>query len=182
MTEIEVHARDFATARHAAAGQVRKYSGEPYINHSAAVVELVRSVAHTPAMLAAAWLHDTVEDTDATLDDIARDFGAEVAQLVEMLTNVSRATDGDRATRKRLDREHLSRANRAAKTIKLADVIDNTRDIAQRDPEFATVYLAEKALLLEGLRDGDATLWRRADELVHSTVLHAPRGARGVRG
>ena len=68
---LEAAARVFATTHHAAIGQVRKYTGEPYINHPASVVELVRSVPHTEVMLAAAWLHDTVEDTMATLSFIA---------------------------------------------------------------------------------------------------------------
>lgn len=63
-----------ATAAHEGIGQVRKYTGEPYINHPAAVAELVSSVPHTPEMLAAAWLHDTVEDTPITLLDIELNF------------------------------------------------------------------------------------------------------------
>ena len=79
-------ARIFATASHHAAGNVRKYTGEPYINHPAAVVALVASVPHTPEMLAASWLHDTVEDTGVSLGLIEQEFGPEVANLVEMLT------------------------------------------------------------------------------------------------
>lgn len=120
-------ARIFATASHHAAGNVRKYTGEPYINHPAAVVALVSSVPHTPEMLASAWLHDTVEDTQVTLGVIEAEFGAEVAGMVEMLTDVSHANDGLRSHRKAKDREHTAQASPAAKTIKLADLIDNTR-------------------------------------------------------
>lgn len=109
-------------------------------------------------MICAAWLHDTVEDTPATLDEVERVFGFEVAALVEMLTDVSKPSDGNRAVRKAIDREHTAKASPQAKTIKLADLIDNTRSITEHDPKFAAVYLAEKALLLEVLRDGDATL------------------------
>ncbi len=63
-------------------------------------MELVRSVPHTEEMLAAAWLHDTVEDTPTTLGDIESHFGPKVAELVRMLTNVSRAEDGNRFERK----------------------------------------------------------------------------------
>ncbi len=151
-------ARIFATAAHHAAGNVRKYTGEPYINHPAAVVGLVASVPHTPEMLAAAWLHDTVEDTGVSLVLIEQEFGFEVADMVEMLTDVSHANDGLRAHRKRIDREHTAKASPAAKTIKLADLIDNTRSIVERDPKFAEVYLKEKRLLLDVLTEGDATL------------------------
>ena len=56
-TGLEEAAQAFATARHAAIDQRRKYTGDPYITHPAAVVELVRSVPHTSEMIAAAWLH-----------------------------------------------------------------------------------------------------------------------------
>ncbi|VDZ55823.1 bifunctional (p)ppGpp synthetase II/ guanosine-3',5'-bis pyrophosphate 3'-pyrophosphohydrolase [Serratia odorifera] len=56
-------ARRYATKAHAAIDQRRKYTNAPYIVHPQAVVEIVRSVPHTDEMLAAAWLHDTVEDT-----------------------------------------------------------------------------------------------------------------------
>jgi len=159
---MEMRAREYATRCHDAVWQKRKYTGEPYINHPAAVVELVRSVPHTEAMLCAAWLHDAVEDTHATLWAIEKMFTPEIASLVEMLTDVSRPSDGNRAARKARDRFHTSVASPAAKTIKLADLIDNTKSITAHDQTFAKVYLAEKALLLEVLQEGDATLLRIA--------------------
>lgn len=161
---MEQRAKDFATRYHGSIDHRRKYTGEPYITHPAAVVELVRSVPHTEAMICAAWLHDTVEDTPATLDEIERVFGGTVAALVEMLTDVSKPSDGKRAVRKAIDREHTAKASPEAKTIKLADLIDNTKSIAAHDPKFARVYLAEKALLLEVLKEGDAVLL----EMAHS--------------
>lgn len=159
-------AREFAEAAHASIDQRRKYTGEPYIAHPAAVVELVRSVPHTDEMIAAAWLHDTVEDTPVTLADVEREFGAEVAALVEQLTDVSRPEDGNRKKRKAIDREHTAKASVQAKTIKLADLIDNTRSIVEHDQDFAKVYLVEKAALLEVLGEGDAMLWAMAAAMV----------------
>ena len=124
---------------------------------------------HTPEMLAAAWLHDTVEDTGVSLGLIEAEFGPEVADMVEMLTDVSHANDGLRAHRKRIDREHTAKASPAAKTIKLADLIDNTRSIVERDPKFAEVYLKEKRLLLDVLTEGDATLHAIAIESCSSS-------------
>ena len=161
-----VFARDFADAAHSSIGQVRKYTGEPYINHPVAVAEIVRSVPHTSAMIEAAYLHDVVEDTPISSNVIERVFGFAVASLVEMLTDVSRISDGNRKTRKEIDRMHMAKASPDAKTIKLADLIDNTRSIVVHDPIFAKVYIAEKALLLEVLQEGDATLWGIADEMV----------------
>ena len=168
MTDIERRAKEFAERHHAAIGQTRKYTGEPYILHPAAVVEWVSSVPHTPEMVAAAWLHDTVEDTAATFDEVERVFGLKIAELVEMLTDVSKPSDGNRKARKALDRSHTAQASPAAKTIKLADLIDNSHSIIERDPEFAKVYLAEKSALLEVLTEGDPTLYDMASKIVHS--------------
>ena len=162
---MEYRAKEFATIYHASIDQRRKYTNEPYINHPAAVAKLVRSVPHTEAMLCAAWLHDVVEDTHCTIDEIERVFGFEVAAMVEMLTDVSKPSDGNRAVRKAIDREHTAKASPQAKTIKLADLIDNTRSIVERDQNFAKVYLAEKALLLDVLQEGDATLLAMASIL-----------------
>jgi (p)ppGpp synthase/HD superfamily hydrolase len=162
---MEQRAKQFATQAHASIDQRRKYSGELYIVHPAAVVEIVRSVDHTEAMLAAAWLHDTVEDTPVTLEDIKREFGDEVAELVEMLTDVSRPEDGNRAVRKEIDRQHTARASRAAKTIKLADLIENSCSILAHDRGFARTYLREKARLLEVLQEGDSALLQQATEI-----------------
>jgi hypothetical protein len=85
---------------------------------------------------------------------------------VRWLTDVSRPEDGNREIRKRIDREHTAQAPAIVKTIKLADLIDNSRSIIAHDPDFAHVYLREKRLLLdEALREGDATLWAMADEI-----------------
>lgn len=158
----ELRAQLFATAAHAAVGQKRKYTGEPYINHPAEVVGIVRTVDHTSDMIAAAWLHDVVEDTEVTLDDIEYYFGAKLRELVYWLTDVSKPEDGNRAKRKKIDRYHIASAPSEAQTIKLADLISNTASIVERDPDFAKVYLKEKELLLDAMRGGDKGLWIRA--------------------
>lgn len=167
MNNLEARAKEFATLAHERINQRRKYTNEPYINHPAAVAEIVRSIPHTPEMLAAAWLHDTVEDCGVSLDEIHRVFGSEVAALVECLTDVSKRSDGNRAARRAIDRAHTANASPAAKTIKLADLIDNSRNIVALDPDFAKVYLHEKRLLLEDLKEGDPTLWAQASALAN---------------
>ena len=164
MTDLISRAKDFATTAHN--GQVRKYTGLPYITHPEAVAEIVRSVEHTPEMIAAALLHDTVEDCGVELHTVQREFGPWVAEYVHWLTDVSKPSDGNRAKRKEIDRLHTSRAPAAAQTIKYADLIDNTSTIVTHDPDFAKVYLREKALLLAVANKGDPTLHRRACDLV----------------
>lgn len=167
---LEEQARRFATEAHADAGQRRKYTDEPYIVHPAAVVELVRSVSHDEALLAAAWLHDTVEDTSATLGDIEALFGVRVASLVEMLTDSTPATAKNRAARKLAHFRHTASASPDAQTIKLADIIDNTRAIVRFDPHFARVYLVEKRIQIELLRQGDAQLWQQASAIIEGGI------------
>lgn len=164
MKGIERKALIFATRAHAAVGQKRKYTGQDYIVHPIAVAEIVKSVPHTHEMVAAALLHDTIEDTAVTAGQIFDVFGAEVCGLVEWLTDRSTPADGTREQRKALDRAYLAMAPAAAQTIKLADLIDNTKTISVHDPDFWKVYRREKLLLLEVLTKGDRTLWERAME------------------
>jgi (p)ppGpp synthase/HD superfamily hydrolase len=117
-------------------------------------------------MIAAAWLHDTVEDTGVTSELIRAEFGDEVATLVGWLTDVSRPDHGNRAARKAVDRAHTAAAPAQAQTIKLADLIANTRSIMEHDEAFARVYLAEKRALLEVMTKGDAALMARAREQI----------------
>jgi (p)ppGpp synthase/HD superfamily hydrolase len=166
MTMVE-RARVFATAAHAAVKQVRKYTFEPYIVHPAEVAGIIDSLeGATFEMIAAAWLHDVVEDTGVSSEVIRAEFGNEVAELVGWLTDVSRPEDGNRAVRKAIDREHTARAPAEAQTVKLADLIANSRSIMAYDPAFARVYLAEKRMLLAVLTRGDATLMAEARRIV----------------
>ena len=135
---------------------------EPYIVHPAEVVSILKTVAHTPEMIAAAWLHDVVEDTGVTLELVRREFGDAVADLVGWLTDVSRPDHGNRAARKAVDRAHTAAAPAEAQTIKLCDLISNTRSIVEHDEKFARTYLAEKRLLLEVMTKGDPELLARA--------------------
>ncbi|HHJ17699.1 MAG TPA: bifunctional (p)ppGpp synthetase/guanosine-3',5'-bis(diphosphate) 3'-pyrophosphohydrolase [Gammaproteobacteria bacterium] len=162
MSDLVERARIYATQAHQRIGQLRKYSKQPYHVHLEAVAKQVAGVTDDEEMIAAAWLHDTVEDTPATLEDIEAHFGTAVAELVEELTDVSKPSDGNRATRKAIDRDHTAQASLRAKTVKLADLIDNCRDITKHDERFAKVYLVEMGALLDVLGEGDAQLFQEA--------------------
>lgn len=157
-------AKEFATKAHNE--QVRKYTEEPYITHPLAVAEIVASVTDDEDMICAAILHDTVEDTRISYVDIVLAFGLRIAGLVSDLTDVSYKEYGNRTARKALDLCHTSIASPDAKTIKLADLIHNTSSITKYDPDFAKVYMAEKKLLLDVLKEGDVTLYAKAKALV----------------
>lgn len=162
MSNKTYKARLFADAAHKAVGQVRKYTHEPYIVHPIEVAEIVRSVPHTEAMVCAAYLHDVLEDTKVTEETLRAEFGDEVTDLVVWLTDVSTKQDGKRAARKALDREHLAKAPAEAQTVKVADLISNTKTITKFDPEFAKTYLEEKLALLEVLTKANKELRDRA--------------------
>ncbi|MEQ8691712.1 MAG: DUF6331 family protein [Pseudomonadales bacterium] len=168
MDTLESRARDFAYAAHNANDHRRKYTDEPYTTHLQRVASLVESVGGDSSMIAAAYLHDTVEDTATTIDDIRATFGDDVAYLVSYLTDVSKPADGNRALRKKLDREHIAQGDARVHTIKLADLIDNGMSITTHDPRFAKVFMTEKRELLTVLGDGDATLFKRARVMVET--------------
>jgi len=162
--DLVTRARRYASAAHRRIDHRRKYDSRPYEVHLKSVAQLVAAVTDDPEMIAAAWLHDTVEDTPVTLDEIRERFGAGVADLVSDLTDVSVPGDGNRATRKAIDRAHTARASSRAKTVKLADLLDNCRDIRRGDARFAKVFAVEASALLDVLHDGDPRLRRRLEQ------------------
>jgi len=166
MTNLSERARDYAISAHARINQLRKYTFQPYDVHLKAVAELVAMVTDDQEMIAAAWLHDTVEDTPATFEDIEREFGHAVCRLVMDLTDVSRPADGNRMIRKEIDRDHTALASSRAKTIKLADLIDNCLDICRHDPKFGALFLLEMVDLLTVLHEGDQRLYKKAQRTV----------------
>lgn len=162
MNKLELKAYIFAKHAHESINQRRKYTNEPYINHLRNVVNIISKVPHDELMLSAAWLHDTVEDTYITIEDINKKFGSEISTLVYMLTDISKKEDGNRIRRKNMDLIHLSHASSQAKTIKLADLIDNSESIIQYGCEFSKIYLVEMSRLLRVLSDGDCHLFKIA--------------------
>lgn len=164
---IREKARVFATAAHAAVGQKRKYTGEDYIVHPIEVAEIVSGVSGvTDEMIAAAYLHDCIEDTHITLKHICEEFGNEVMLIVDWLTDISKPADGNRATRKSIDRKRIAGAPAEVHTIKLADLISNTKSIVKHERQFSRVYLEEKKQLIDVLTRGDITLREMAIKLV----------------
>jgi hypothetical protein len=178
---IIAQARRFAEEAHGRIGHQRKYSGAPYTEHLQAVARLVAEVTDDPETLAAAWLHDTVEDTPVTIIDIESVFGPTMAKLVLELTDVSRPGDGNRAVRKAIDLNHLALASPRAKTVKLADLTDNCQDICKHDPVFARVYIAEMNALLGVLKEGDERLYSKATNTIAkcASVLGLSLGPEG---
>ena len=146
-------------ARRAHRGQQRKYRGSPYAHHPFRVARAV--AAHeigSPITVAAALLHDTVEDTRVSADEIAREFGPEVAALVAELTKPEQSESVSRTERFRQQLARLQRASREARVIKLLDRIDNVRESRHVADGFTDRYLTESRELAEALGDADPRL------------------------
>lgn len=166
-------AKLFAYAAHTAVGQKRKYTNENYFVHPEEVVKILTENSFNKVsknQICAAYLHDVVEDTSITLDDINEFFGYKVKNLVYWLTDISKRCDGNREARKCIDRDHIAKAPVSAKSIKLADLISNTSTIVQYDKGFAKVYLEEKRLLLEVLKDADKNLLAYAHKILDESL------------
>ena len=119
--------RAYAVAERAHDGQLRQ-SGDPYITHPVAVATILAELGMPPPTLAAALLHDTVEDTDYSLDDLRADFGDEVALLVDGVTKLDKVTYGDAAQAETVRKMVVAMARDIrVLVIKLADRLHNAR-------------------------------------------------------
>ena len=132
MTKQLITALAFAADKHK--NQRRKDAdASPYINHPIALANLLLNEAgvEDQRVLIAAVLHDTIEDTDTTEQELVRHFGKDVADIVLEVTDDKALP---KAERKRLQIEHAAHISRRAKLVKLADKICNLRDITASPP------------------------------------------------
>jgi guanosine-3',5'-bis(diphosphate) 3'-pyrophosphohydrolase len=142
----------------------------PYINHPIEVAETLarHGCAGNTALLQAAILHDTVEDTEATFEDLEAAFGPDVRALVEEVTDDKKLPKSER---KRLQVEHAPHLTADARQLKIADKICNVHDVGQAPPEGwsherRTEYLAWAERVVQGCRGANAGLERRFDEVL----------------
>lgn len=134
-SEVGVVERAFVTAETAHRGQLRK-SGDPYITHPVAVAEILVEFGLDPATIAAALLHDTVEDTSYSIEKLRSDFGDEVASLVEGVTKLDRLTYGPTAEAETVRKMVVAMAKDIrVLVIKLADRLHNARTWQFVEPE-----------------------------------------------
>ena len=132
MTKQLITALAFAADKHR--NQRRKDAdASPYINHPIALANLLLNEAgvEDQRVLVAAILHDTIEDTDTTEQELVKHFGKDIADIVLEVTDDKALP---KAERKRLQIEHAAHISRRAKLVKLADKICNLRDITASPP------------------------------------------------
>jgi GTP diphosphokinase / guanosine-3',5'-bis(diphosphate) 3'-diphosphatase len=128
--ELVIQAAAFAAEKHRK--QRRKDIETPFINHPIQLAYiLVQADIEDPQILAAALLHDTIEDTDTTLDEIEIVFGYEIARIVAECSDDKSLT---KLERKQAQIDHAAKLSHAAKLVKLADKIANVSDIEGAPP------------------------------------------------
>lgn len=121
-------ARMFAEERHKGTFR-RNKAHEPYRVHCLEVAELVEDSGGSEIEIAAAWLHDTVEDTNTTLDEIEELFGKKVRDIVDGLTDLPEFKGLHTRERKVAQAERLRSESASVKRVKIADQISNIRSV-----------------------------------------------------
>src|ERR1035437_1048638 len=162
-----IKALAFAADKHR--NQRRKDAdASPYINHPIALADVLANEAgiEDERVLVAAVLHDTIEDTETTEQELVRNFGQEVADIVAEVTDNKNLP---KAERKRLQVEHAPTLSRRAKLVKIADKIANLRDVASSPPkdwplERRQEYFDWAKAVVDGMRGVHPELERIFDE------------------
>ena len=162
-----IKAADFAAFKHRR--QRRKDAeASPYINHPLALARVLRIEAGIADVdvLVSAILHDTVEDTETSVEELEREFGKVVAGIVAEVTDDKRLPKPER---KRLQVEHAPHISSQAKLVKLADKICNLRDVVDSPPahwplERRRAYFEWAKAVIDGLRGAHPGLERLFDE------------------
>lgn len=168
-------AASFSAKKHT--GQKRKgANGEPYINHPIEVAMCLADAGEIEEydILIAAILHDTLEDTETTEEEITQLFGAEVCEIVKEVTDDKTLSKEER---KRLQVDHAPRLSQSAKQIKLADKISNIEDVIENPPENWSIerrlkYVEWGERVIEGVRGINPKLENLFDEVVHRAKIN----------
>ena|SRR5687767_8040394 len=157
--------------------QQRKYTDERYIQHPVRVMKTCRHYGYSLPVLAAAILHDVLEDTDSTLQDL-KEFllnvmnEADTNYTLSLVTELTDIYTKDhyprmiRRKRKAKEAIRIEKISAEAQTIKYADIIDNAKGMAEQDADFAHVYLTECMALLEKMKKGNKELHKEAIDAV----------------
>lgn len=162
--------------------QMRKYTPERYIVHPVRVMNMCMEYTDDVCILAAALLHDVLEDTPVTAEEIetylvgkiGADNAKRTLKLVEELTDEyvkDKYPALNRHARKMKEIERMVLISADAQTIKYADIIDNCSEIVAADKDFAKVFVYECRTKLQRLNKGDERLYRRAMQAIERCVL-----------
>jgi hypothetical protein len=174
MSSLVDKARAFALAAHQRFHRLEGHSGR-HEERLAAVAERCALCTSDEVTLALAWVHDVVENTAVTFGELERELGRELGELVGELTSVSRPSDGTPAAQRAIDQEHLRRASPRAKTVKLAELIEECRVASRPDARVTTAFVRDRTLLLDLLVGGDSRSFEKAKAMLEHCVERAER-------
>ncbi|XP_036336927.1 guanosine-3',5'-bis(diphosphate) 3'-pyrophosphohydrolase MESH1-like [Rhagoletis pomonella] len=163
----------FAASKHRM--QRRKDNETPYINHpiNVATILAVEGGISDETVLIAALLHDTVEDTDTTFEEIEIQFGADICSIVREVTDDKSL---EKQERKRLQIKHAATSSSKAKLVKLADKLDNLRDLGRKPPigwsvERQEQYYVWAKKVVDNMRGTNAELEQKLDDIFRQKIL-----------
>lgn len=143
---------------HAALGQLRKGTQVPYHTHPYEVARILSKAGFSTHVVAAGAVHDVLEDTLITPEFMARELGWEVTNLVIAVSSISKSEDGNRKFRKEKDHSFWAKGTYESQSIKVADILSNTKDIENLSDTFGILYLKENLQLLGMLDKAHAQL------------------------
>jgi hypothetical protein len=158
MGDLIKSAKQFAMSNSRRISASRSPALQDVPSHLKSVAQIVASVSHDEATIAAAWLHDVVGDTGITIGDVERRFGTEVAKLVGELTVVNLAEGDHRSPNIDFAKKHFATVSAEAKTVKLADLIDTCNDLLKGDPTALKASALQAQELIPALEGGDTRL------------------------
>lgn len=162
--------------------QKRKYTGQPYWYHLVEVAYLVYITTKDEISTVVALAHDVKEDTECTDFELDMFFSKYYApyEVKKIIEGIEHLTDEyirisypefNRKKRKLLEAERLGKIPAWVKTIKISDLISNTKSIVKHDRDFAVVYLREKEELLNQMRKGDTSLYIKAIRILDEAKI-----------
>ena len=142
----------------------------PYINHLISVADILWELGQVRdiSIIVAGILHDTLEDTDASVEELSREFGAHISSIVEEVTDDKSLPKDER---KRLQVEHAGTASPEARQVKLADKISNVRDLCKSPPagwslQRQRTYIDWSEAVINQIRGSNALLEQHFNTIV----------------
>ncbi len=179
MEEILQKIKSFADQAHG--DQRRKYTPDRYIVHPIRVMEILKKYTSDISILSAALLHDVLEDTAVQKEEIRHFLSGilndqqveKTIRMVEELTDVYVKMDFpnlNRKSRKSKELERLKQTSPDSQTIKYADIMDNSVEIATQDTDFAIVYLKESKTILLNLSKGNGLLYAEVMKVIDDAI------------
>jgi len=161
-------AKEFDTTKHE--GQKRKFGGQPYIVHPEAVADIITKFQGNTKLQIVAWLHDTLEDTNTSIEELTNEFGAEIINLIIELTTPKSVIKSEKGKYLLDKMNHMSED---ALTVKLADRLNNVSDFNIAPDSFVNKYKPETEFILNGLKNLNPIQQKIADEI--KKIINTPK-------